>query len=89
MQLESEHSREQLVQSQKMEAIGHLTGGLAQEFNNMLTGVFGSLELMKAQLAQGTARRRARGRRTPSPASRADRRERTSCGYGTGRHARL
>ena len=34
------------------------------------------------------ARRRARARRTPSPVSRADRRERTSCGCGTGGHAR-
>ena len=52
-QLELEQSREQLVQVQKMEAIGHLTGGLAHDFNNMLTGISGSLELMKARLAKG------------------------------------
>jgi len=53
VQLELDRSREQLAQAQKMEAIGHLTGGLAHDFNNMLTGISGSLELMKTRLAQG------------------------------------
>lgn len=41
----------QLVQAQKMETLGQITGGLAHDFNNLLAAVLGHLELLRKRLA--------------------------------------
>jgi len=48
-----EEARDAIIQTQKMDAIGKLTGGVAHDFNNLLAVIVGSLDLARQRMATG------------------------------------
>lgn len=52
VEAEAQRLREQLTQAQMMESIGRMAGGLAHDFNNMLTAVLGYVELAQGAIPQ-------------------------------------
>jgi PAS domain S-box-containing protein len=58
-QLKLEHMQAQLAESQKLDALGQLTGGVAHDFNNLLRIISGSLHTLKQGLGDDPKRVRA------------------------------
>jgi PAS domain S-box-containing protein len=58
-QLALEEARITLFQSQKLDAIGQLTGGVAHDFNNLLMAILGSLDLLRKRLPADDPRTKA------------------------------
>jgi len=50
---ENESRDQQLLQAQKMESLGSIAGGLAHDFNNVLSGITGTVSLLEFNLSRG------------------------------------
>ena len=55
---ERERTDAALRRSQQLQAIGHLAGGMAHEFNNLLTTILGALELLRLRLGESHPQQR-------------------------------
>ncbi len=56
---ERRHAEQKILEAQRMDAVGRLAGGLAHDFNNMLSVVVGNIEMLLGKLTDPTQLRMA------------------------------
>ena len=63
-----EESKRQLAESQRLEGIGRLAGGVAHDFNNLIAAILSYADLVQHRLAEGRQAPRRTWKKSSAPA---------------------